>query len=385
MTFSLRRIAVSFSLALTTLATASVDARAADSLDAELARVVKIAKRAIDGAPQLRIDPFLDLSAGTKLSGSIRSGLTASFKAECERQGITVSPSATHIFEGRFLVTDEASLRAGEPLVLELHWGLINRQGSQIVEIIPSRVAVAGEAAKHFAIINDLESISEAAGLIGALSASASPAIDAANIALNPSGVSEGSLIRSHDGSPFAAEVLSRPAGSGGDFRPLDARVEEGQPYVDIPIGHEYRVAIHNESSDAIAVAPSIDGLSTFHFAEDGNRNHSTGKLLNRHYIVPPNSTAPVRGWHISNDGPNNVGRFLASNYGDSAANSVGVPEGEQSGAIHLRFCTAVPASRRYGTRSLGTQIGERETVAFQLSHLRPGETVEFLTIRYDR
>jgi len=84
------------------------------------------------------------------------------------------------------------------------------------------------------------------------------------------------------------------------------------------------------------------------------------------------------------------VGRFLVTNYGDSAASSIGVPEGVDTGAIHLQFCRCKQKTRNYTTRGIGdeskgTAIGERETVKFKSSDLLPGEPIEFLTIRYDR
>ena len=391
-------------LAASRLATAGTE----NSLDSELQRVVSVVKKSLKGATEVRIEPFSDLSAGTRFSGAIRTGITASFSEECQRQGLTENNGAAHIVQGRILVTDEASLQAGEPLRVELHIGLVNRKGLQIAELLPLRVNVEGQIPKHFAQISQpVNFLAEAVGMVGAVPAGPLDAERVSKLALKPTGVVKGSLIQAVASSPYQVEILSRQHVAAGKkegvYQPLPATVQDGYPFVDIPIGHEYQIRVSNHSDEPIAVATSIDGLNTFHFSTD-YRDPLTGKLYNRHYFFEPHKVGLVPGWHFTNQGNNNVGRFLVSNYGDSAAQQIGIPQSADSGAIHLQICNCVkPRGRTRGrmrgkTRGIpsgpsdnnknpdkGTEIGESDTYEFETTTLRPGRPVEFLTIRYDR
>lgn len=374
------------------------------TLDGELQRVVRILRTSVEAGQSVRVEPFSDLTAGTNLSGSIKTGLSEAFVAECKRQKLTIDRAANFIVSGRFFVTEPE--RPGEPLVLKLDWDLRKRNGQTVVEIMPTRVETS-------LVVSDPTFLAQAVGLVGIVSSGndvgspnkAESVDDAAtavpkrvsDLALRPTGhIEENTFIKSAPTSQFAVEIRSRPANTDQEHQALPATIENGQPHVSIPAGHEYQIWIYNQSGAPVAVAPSIDGLSTFQFANASYRDPISGKLTRKHYVVegntspnPQASIGVIRGWHFSDAEPNNVGRFLVSNYGDSAAASLGIPEGLDTGAIHLQFCRCVAANRGVRTRGispkLATAVGSTETVRFQTSELLPGDVFEFLTIRYQR
>jgi hypothetical protein len=381
-----------FALAMMPLSLAHADPA---SLDSELERVVGILKGSVDAGQSVRVEPFTDLTAGSDLSGSIKAGLSTAFADECKRQNLSIDRRASYIVNGKFFVTDVEALRTGVPLVLELHWELTKRTGQKVVQIMPTRVETQMK-------ISDTEFLARAVGLTGVLASDVPSDLPESeklsNLVLNPTAIVDGTLIKSSPSSLYAAQIRSRPSTEpAGIFKPLFPTVNNGRAYIDIPRGHEYQICIYNYSSDPIAVAPSIDGLSTFQFADSTFHDPATGKLRQKHYIISAGQNdigrpfiGVIQGWHFSNTGSNNVGRFLVGNYGDSAANRIGIPEGQDSGAIHLQFCRCHESGsdlkrRGVGDNSKGTLIGKSESIEFQNSNLIPAEAVEFITIRYDR
>lgn len=352
--------------------------------DQELTDWVRLVRQELGDASKLYVDPFRDLTSRTPFSGEVRTGLRESFMQECRRQGFEISDSADHILLGEFYVTDIKELKAGKPLKLEIAWKVVDRQRK--TKFQASEVFLSEEVTTS---LSDPAFLAAAVGVVGAIEPPSPSNESVSQLLQNPSGAVSGAKIRSGPNSPYEVIVESRAAGSGAAFRPCPASAENGHPFVEIPEGHEYRLRVVNHSLSQVAISTFIDGLSTFHFSDDSYRDPETGKLSVDYYIFKAASETAdgqivageglVPGWQLSASGADNVSRFLLTDYGDSAAGALGIPEGQDAGAIHMRFCQLVR------TRGDGTAQGERFTQEFNHVSARPLPPTEFLTIRYSR
>ncbi|MCC9608243.1 hypothetical protein LOC68_00960 [Blastopirellula sp. JC732] len=390
-----------FSLAVG-LAFASQEQVEAASLEEEFQRVATVVKESIQGATTIDVRAFTDINAQTEVSGRIAPGLQAQFLEACEKLGVRQNDQADHVLLATFSVNDRKSIEADDPIVLEVEFSLKTRRGRSPVEIAPIRV----DSPKLPTVkIDEPNVLGEALGVNGMVTTKAN--VDAspsdlsreqlARLALTPTGFASEAKIKSNAGSKIEVQIVSRRAGSSGDFQPLSAVVKQGQPFVSIPLGHEYKIQVTNHGTLPFAVATSIDGLSVFHFADDTCRDPNTKRLAIKHQLVrageanaegqviPMTTTLP--GWILSATGANNSARFLVSSYGNSNSPEVRFPRPPHAGAIHLQFfpCRLVTGNLRDPDATKFTTPGERETIGYERAEVTATAPSEFLTIRYDR
>jgi hypothetical protein len=163
-----------------------------------------------------------------------------------------------------------------------------------------------------------------------------------------PASTTAGSRVTSGPRSPFAVEVLvvnntravDPPAG-----RPVS--VQNGLAFVDVKKGEYYRVKVHNDAPDDVAVRVSIDGLDQFVFADEVDINPKTkkqtplrgedGRPKFQYRLVPKGSSAVVRGWFRN---LSSADSFVVTEYAKSAAAELSANPSEV-GQICVQFYTA--------------------------------------------
>jgi hypothetical protein len=188
----------------------------------------------------------------------------------------------------------------------------------------------------------------------------------------------EYTLISSHQGSPFAVEILVKSAESSGPALPRPAHVEHGFAYVDIQRNEIYELKIHNKTGRPVAVNVSIDGLDAFHFCKE--RKADGRPKFSR--FVALQEVLPIVGWFIT---PEKALSFLVTEYGKGAVSYAGVARG-QVGVIHVQFSEC--SSLAYGAKPRGgneTGFGPPRKTSLKPVNYQFEPPHDFVTIRYNR
>jgi hypothetical protein len=180
--------------------------------------------------------------------------------------------------------------------------------------------------------------------------------------------------------SPFAVEVLTRPARKGG-FKAQTPKARNGHAFVDIKKGEEYVLKLHNSSKFEVAVSISIDGVDVFHFFEPAAGRPTT-------FLIAPGKTATVEGWMRSTKALN---RFLVGSFGDSAA-ATALKSSSKIGTITVCFSPCWEVGKKppgdYQPRSLdprATGIGDKVDIKARVLQRTIGSLAAAISIRYDR
>ena len=193
------------------------------------------------------------------------------------------------------------------------------------------------------------------------------------------------SLVSSSDGSPYAVELLVKPANSS-DIREAESRaatVIDGQAFVEIARDELYEIRLYNRSKLPVAASITVDGLDIFHFSQDRMAN---GRPRFSHLIISPGTTDTVVGWHHSLEGTKNFISFLVTAYGEGAASKEAGSARGKVGVIHVQFSNCKPLGE--GERSAaGNETGfgpprevKQKPVRFEI---KPPH--DFVSIRYSR
>jgi hypothetical protein len=99
------------------------------------------------------------------------------------------------------------------------------------------------------------------------------------------------------------------------DGRPLSEYEQRGRTYVEAIRGEEYEIRLRNRSSEAVAVALSVDGLNTI----DASR---TSPWTASKWVIEPYQTITISGWQMDSD---SARRFYFTTERDSYAAKLGV------------------------------------------------------------
>ena len=148
-----------------------------------------------------------------------------------------------------------------------------------------------------------------------------------------------GARVKSGEDSPYSVEVATKSALASGDSPavPRKASTQDASiPRVPIAIGETYELTFYNESKTEVAIAISIDGLDVFTFSED--RQQDTGRPRFSHFVVAPESSITIPGWHktVDPERSDNFLRFLVTKYGEGASAIVPPQETKRVGVIHI-------------------------------------------------
>lgn len=201
----------------------------------------------------------------------------------------------------------------------------------------------------------------------------------------------DGSRVASTPDSPFSIEVFAKGANSQDKSTAVMAEEKEGQAFVALQQGQVYEIKITNRSSQPVAAAVFIDGLSDFHFAEGRKPTH---------WIVHPKGYKEVidgityeydgtllsQGWFRRPEGENNVDSFLVVEGGKGAISKAGLKEHGKVGVIHVQFSRCKPLPVGSGARAgFETGFGPPKTVATKPVNFEIEVPHDFVSVRYLR
>lgn len=205
------------------------------------------------------------------------------------------------------------------------------------------------------------------------------------------------SRVRAQATSSYALELRTKPIGAETEAgTPIEAKIEtrpgiiatQLQPFAFAPIAknQEYEIVVYNESSDEIAVAIAIDGIDVFTFSED--LDPKTKKSLYTHFIIAPQSTLVLPGWHktVGTKRDANFLAFLVTEYGKGARSSLFSQQAADGtvGAVTVGISKTVPPG---GIKSARAETGFGRPI--QLDQTPLVRTIEpphaFISVRYDR
>jgi len=193
--------------------------------------------------------------------------------------------------------------------------------------------------------------------------------------------VLDGTRLSKRADSRYAVEVLVK---SGNSYQAQPLTSVRDNPFVDLAIDARYAIRLINRSSVAAAVDLRIDGVSSFRFSDTGSE----------FWIIEPNSSVDVLGWHRSNEKTTEF--RVVSNFQESAAFQVNLSENE-TGLITAAFRaawepnTAAPADEpglvaENGARQRkATGFGDDVTFQTRQVNLIIGAPRDILSVRYDR
>jgi hypothetical protein len=195
----------------------------------------------------------------------------------------------------------------------------------------------------------------------------------------HPSVHIKGSRVSATPDSLYAVELLVKPSVKAKAV-PRDARLEDGQAYVDVRRNELYEIRIHNYSKYEVGAVITVDGLDVFAFSEV--INPKTYRPRYSHYIIDPGKWATVVGWHLRDKQPNNYSSFLVTEYGKGALSRVVSQSRGKQGVITVSF---FPSNEKARTASDETGLGPPLSVRVQPVQRSFGALLEAVSIRYTR
>lgn len=92
--------------------------------------------------------------------------------------------------------------------------------------------------------------------------------------------------------------------------------LEDGHPFVQLAKDDEFAIEIQNQGTSQIGVRLTIDGVSSFAFA-----NQKRGESKLSRWLISPKESTAVNGWYL---GDNQYDRFKVTDFSDSAAAKFG-------------------------------------------------------------
>ncbi|HEX3146581.1 MAG TPA: hypothetical protein VHR66_00670 [Gemmataceae bacterium] len=203
-----------------------------------------------------------------------------------------------------------------------------------------------------------------------------------------------GSRIATTADCPFSIEILVAPKehapaelSGWSKVAAREATDEAGQPFVDIRRDEVYAVRVTNASKHDAAVTITIDGLDVFAFSEVRNAN---GRPKYGHFIVAPQQSAIIPGWHKTND---HADTFLVTEYGKGAISKVPAAARGKVGVLSVSFALAwegdnKPADEpvsRSGSDGNETGFGPPVKVGLKETTRKIGVVRDIVSVRYTR
>ena len=191
----------------------------------------------------------------------------------------------------------------------------------------------------------------------------------------------KGSVVRSHEASPYDVEILCGPTAKG-PFAPLAPTLLDNQfpglPFVEIPKGHYYQVRVKNNDACRLGIFLHLDGIDQFTFSEDRGPD---GKPKFRFWVVDAGKSITIEGYH-KNLNPGEVFGFLTTEHGKGAASKFPTQIKAKVGTICVGLTREKQPGEKGGQETVPGDVipVKQKVVAFKL-----GEINEFVTVRYSR
>ena len=304
--------------------------------------------------------PKLKASGGVEISRSIAEQL--------EKAGIKVSDDAQLQLMGKFKLAEKKQYPQDqfESLSLEIEATILDGDGNELAEL---PINVFGSVALQIAgqtgeFPTDLPEGLRQEQLIKQTKV---PTTQTENTKTKPSAT-----------SPFALEVLVRNGNQLASRSPkLDS---QSRSSVDLHLGEEYVVRLHNSASFEAAVTLTIDGVDMFVDAKDVPKDSRL--------IVFPGKSIDVPGWYVTKT---NTKAFEIGGYEESVAKRVGNSTNIGTITATFRACWdptgAPPADEPRGTPKGGKATKQGRDIDKNYVQITRdfGEVRAVISVRYDR
>jgi len=315
-------------------------------------------------------------STGT--DGSVAPRIREQMLAELKRLQVAVVDKEPFAFEMKGDYQKVVNRTNGNSLLtVKLTGRLIHGETAEILAEKPTTFVVGPESVSTMMGLNtSLDGLLTEADQLKAVFDASRPASNGGS-----GFVLDGTRLSKRADSRYAVEVLVK---NGNSYQAQPLTSVRDNPYVDLAIDARYAIRLINRSSVAAAVDLRIDGVSSFRFSDTGSE----------FWIIEPNSSVDVLGWHRSNEKTTEF--RVVSNFQESAAFQVNLSENE-TGLITAAFRaawepnTAAPADEpglvaENGARQRkATGFGEDVTFQTRQVNLIIGAPRDILSVRYDR
>lgn len=187
--------------------------------------------------------------------------------------------------------------------------------------------------------------------------------------------------ITAEDHCPYAIEILVKDT-AGGMGTPIAPENKGGRAFVDIKQTQYYEIRLYNDDDHEAVASITIDGLDSLNtFNTDGVKYPG--------YLIPPKSSAVVRGWlHTVKPGAkDSVFSFLVTDYGNGAASQFKKNPGEV-GVITVQFSMAWEQGKpppQGGKRSGGRETAKGDGLPenFKVVPREIGDPKATISVRY--
>ncbi|MDA1015004.1 MAG: hypothetical protein O3A00_11210 [Planctomycetota bacterium] len=197
-------------------------------------------------------------------------------------------------------------------------------------------------------------------------------------------------LIASSAGKPYTVQISVKPFKDHKKHTAVARKAtdEDGAAFVDIKRDELYEVTVFNHTNVVTAVALVVDGIDVFHFTQDrvfASKADKIGRPAYSHFILRPNSSRTIVGWHNTVKGDDNYLRFLVTEHGRGAVSKSGIRSGKV-GVIQAQFakCSPLPAGAKSRSGN-ETGFGPPEKVADKVLRYEIEPPHDFIAVRYDR
>lgn len=314
----------------------------------------------------------------TGTEGSVAPRIRDQMLAELQRLQVQVVDKEPFVFEmkGDYQKVDAKS-NGNSLLTVKLTGRLIQQESGDILAEKPTTVIVGPESVSTMMGLNtSLQGLLSEADQLKAVFQASRPGSGSGS-----GFVLDGSRLSNRAGSSYAVEILVK---DGDGYRPQNLTTVKDNPFVDLATDARYAVRLINRSNFSAAVDLRIDGVNAFRFSDTGAE----------FWIIEPNSSVDVPGWHRTNQQSTEF--RVVSKFEDSAAFQVSLSENE-TGLITAAFRaawqpgTTPPADEPQLVAENGARqrkaTGFGDDVGFQTRqvNLIIGAPREILSVRYDR
>jgi hypothetical protein len=317
---------------------------------------------------------FPHSNAGPGIEEALRMALESSQKA-------SVTPTARYEVKGDYFLADSGQSSDAKQIKLVAHI-FDTAAGKELTQIDKVRLRAPGTIAAMMAVTGG---VSPDANYPERQQAIVKMQQDVPTVYIHGS---NNELVSSSQASPYAVEILVRPAGSRERHAARDARNDDGLAYVDIKQDEEYAIKIHNNSGKRIAVAAKIDGVDVLQFAKEKKQNGEPYR-----YYITANKEMTIVGWLVTKK----LSRaFLVTSYGQGAVSEAGLASRGSIGTIHVQISEcdeereqmtlgASANSGEGGHRGNETGFGREVQTNMREVNYQVQEPHDFVTIRYTR
>lgn len=365
-------------LAASVLLAASTPVRADPNtpLRTAAAELAKSIKTVLDEKKQSTVTVG-DFDGPPALNSRFGPGIQAALADELTKLGITFGQKADLSLAGEYAVGEEV-ISGESQLVITLSARLSGAKGEELAKIVPAR-------------ITDNKTIARFTGATVTLKPLADKATrnEAIRKALKAPGVFvDGNKLAAAPAANMTVELFARQR-AGVEAEVRKPKVADGRAVVTIEEGETFEVRLYNANAYEGAVTVSVDGVDAFQFSKERDEKTKYPRLT--HFLVPPQKSLTVAGWHLTSDPAAKEGVRPFRTEPDARPGWFNLPR-VKTGVITITYACAAATKeqlREYdGVRGVidvdagympGAKAGDKEETRFI------GVVREVVSIRYPR